>query len=418
MKTTRWLVVANLFGVTALIACENAPEPGSAPEAADLGVEPKAEAAPSGLRLEEAQRKLDRGDDLAGAIEALEALVDDETLSSDDKDAAKLALSRAYAAKGDPESAIDVLEDLLKSHSQSGPFAARDVATKRLRVLLTGSDVEESYRPNAVDVTPGARMLAKEFGADAEGNYLIDMNVFGTVARHDGILWQIAEAKRQDLEAALSPKINVGQSITSSGSWTGLPTAMGEQPADMPQADRSMVAFYFDLGAGRVPSRYDAYLPMPSDEIAGVLEAGDGLIAIRRRPNAKPTLVIAAPRAAQLTEVEDVLDQMTAPPTEPVRVPLTKGLRPGEIRSTIRTARKDFRQCYEALLASDPRATGKVDVAFRVDGSGAPLEVTIGEGSTLRGAGFESCMTSAVAKLKFTATGEATKITYPLTFTP
>ncbi len=416
MKTTRWLVVANLLGVT-LMACEDGPDGAPAPSEAEQAAPSRLEA-PSGLRLEEALRSLDRGDDPSGVIEALEAIIDDEAVSGDDRDAAKLALSRALAAKGDTEGAIDVVEELLRSHSKSGPFAARDLATKRLRVLLTGSEVEETYRPNAPDVTPGARMLAKEFSPDGDGNYLVDVSVFGTVAREDGAFWQIAEAKRQDLEAELSPKINVGQSIHSSGSWTSLPTEMGEQPADMPQADRSMVAFYYDLGAGRVPSRYDAYLPIPSEEIASVLEEGDGLVAIRRRPNAKPTVVIAAPRAAQLTEVEEVLKQMTQMPTEPVRVPLGKGLRPAEIRSTIRAARKDIRQCYETLLAGDPKASGKVNLAFRIDGEGTPLEVTIDEGTTLRGAGFESCMTSAIAKLRFTSTGESTTVRYPFLMTP
>jgi hypothetical protein len=421
MKTTRALGVVGLAGLLGVLGCGDATEARDGgetarePEAREAAATP---AAPTALVLEEAQRKLDRGEDLAGVVDALRAVIDDETTSADDRDAAKIALSRALAAKGDKDGAVEMLEELLRSHGNSGPFAQRDLAMKRLRLLLTGSEDEVTFHAPAKNVEPGARALAKLFEPDAEGNYLIDVWVFGATARNQGVPWQLAEAKRDELETSLTPKISVGQSISSAQSWTSLPMAMGEAPADMPQADRSMLVFYYDLGSGRVPSRYDAYLPIPSDEIAAALEEGDGLIALRERPHAKPTLVIAAPRAAQLAEVEDALSKMTEAPREPVRVHLAKGLSAAEIQSVVRGSRKELRGCYEALLERDPKAEGRVDVSFQIDEKGGTRDVGLAETSTLHERAFDECIVGVAKKLEFAATGETTRVTYPFAMHP
>ena len=420
MNTMRAVGLLGFLGLVGLSGCgETTEAPGAGAPNEDAEAAPQAEGTPSAsLRLEEAQRKIDRGEDLKAVVDTLRAIADDDSVASADRDSAKLALSRALAATGDKDAAIETVEDLLSSHSQSGPFAARELATKRLRLLLTGNEDEETFRAPVKNVEPGARMLASLFEPDAEGNYLIDMYIFGSSTHDGGIGVDIAAAKRDELEASFSPKVNVGRSISSTDSWTSLPVAMGEEPADMPQADRSMLVFYYDLGAGRVPSRYDAYLPIPSDDIAAALEEGDGLIALRKRPHAKPTLVIAAPRAAQLAEVEEALSKMTTVPTEPVRVHVAKGLTGPEIQSGVRSARKELRGCYESLLTRDAKASGRIDLAFQIAGNGKADEVSITEGSTLREPEFVECMTGAVKKLQFAATGESTKVTYPFLMTP
>src|SRR5207249_4621936 len=126
-----------------------------------------------------------------------------------------------------------------------------------------------------------------------------------------------------------------------------------------------------DLGPNRIPARYDALLPIPSAEIVARLERGEGLISIRERPGAPPAILLAAPRESQLDAVEETFAAMTSLPTATTPVALSSALRPEEIRGVVRSARKTYKACYEALLAREPEAKGELVLRFGVEADGA-----------------------------------------------
>jgi hypothetical protein len=266
---------------------------------------------------------------------------------------------------------------------------------------------------------PITTALADLFPADENGHVLVDVFAFGRGRGDNHGIFEIAEAKRQKMEMDLGGKISVGQSISSTDSWVGLPRAMGETEGDMPQADRSLLVFYYDLADLKVPSRYDDYLPMPSDDIAEVLERGEGLVMAKKRNGAKPTIVIAAPRRAQLDLVEEAFSKMTEVPWEAVSIPLEKKLRPREIQATVRAARNEMRACYEAALKNDKTLAGSVELEFVIEPDGTVGKHAIGAKSTLPDPAVGKCLDQMVSTLSFPAFGgEKITVTYPLAFSP
>ena len=197
-----------------------------------------------------------------------------------------------------------------------------------------------------------------------------------------------------------------------------LPRALGEKRADMPQPDRSLLIFYFDLGDRKVPSRYDGYLPIPSDEIVERLKRGEAFVAARERKNARPTIVLAAPRGAQLELVEEAFAQMTELPTNPVVVPLEKKLLPSEIQGHIRAARGEIAKCYESARARSPELEGTLTVNFDINGAGSVENAHL-ETTTLNDAGLLRCVQGLVEGIQFPATdGPKLTVRYPLAMTP
>lgn len=372
------------------------------------------------LKLERAARNIDRGKELASTQVELSALLADPAVTDDEKDAARLSLSRVYAALGDDDAAIEVIEELLAAPNDNRRGGAREEAEKRLRFLLTGAEDERDARlPATTDPAPMAKALAREFKPDAEGHVLVDVFAFGRGRGDDHGLFDIAEAKRIELEQDLSSKIDVGQSISSAGSWVALPRAMGEKEADMPQADRSLLVFYYDLGDLKVPSRYDAYLPLPSEEVAAALERGEGLVAARAREHGHPTIVIAAPRRAQLELVEAAFAQMNELPFRPVTIPLEKKLLPAEIQAVVRGARGPIKGCYVSALERQPDLAGTLKLMFEISGDGTVASARIGQDSTLSEPGLSQCVLKIAGELRFPATGgAATSVTYPLSMSP
>ncbi|MBL8743605.1 MAG: AgmX/PglI C-terminal domain-containing protein [Myxococcales bacterium] len=371
------------------------------------------------VRIEKSLRDLDRGGDAKAVKASLEALLHEPAISDDDKNDASLALSRAFEALGDEESAIDTLEAMLMSR-KGERSSSIDAAEKRLRILVTGADKKDELSlPPSEAPAPIASALAELFTADENGHVLVDVYAFGRGRGDNHGIFEIAEAKRQKMEMDLGGKISVGQSISGTDSWVGLPRAMGEADGDMPQADRSLLVFYYDLADLKVPSRYDDYLPMPSDDIADVLEHGEGLVMARKRNGAKPTIVIAAPRRAQLDLVEEAFSKMTEVPFEAVRVPLEKKLRPREIQATVRAARNEMRACYEAGLKNDKTLAGSVVLEFGIEPDGTVSKNTIGAKSTLPDAAVAKCLNDMVGTLSFPAFGgDRVNVTYPLAFSP
>lgn len=371
------------------------------------------------VRIEKSLRDLDRGGDAKAVKASLEAMLRETAISADDKAEASLALSRAFEALGDEESAIDTLETMLMSR-QGERTSSIDAAEKRLRFLITGADKKDELAlPPSEAPAPITSALADLFPADENGHVLVDVFAFGRGRGDNHGIYEIAEAKRQKMEMDLGGKISVGQSISSTDSWVGLPRAMGEAESDMPQADRSLLVFYYDLSDLKVPSRYDDYLPMPSDDIAEVLERGEGLVMAKKRNGAKPTIVIAAPRRAQLDLVEEAFSKMTEVPWEAVSVPLEKKLRPREIQATVRASRSEMRACYEAALKNDKTLAGSVELEFVIEPDGTVGKHAIGAKSTLPDPAVGKCLDEMVSKLSFPAFGgEKITVTYPLAFSP
>jgi DNA-binding response OmpR family regulator len=289
---------------------------------------------------------------------------------------------------------------------------------RALRFLLTGHEKEQDVRlPSTVATTPIANALQRYFEEDEAGRVLIDVYAFGMGPRTGQGVYDIAEAKRSVLEQDLTAKVNIGRSI-SAGDWIALPRALGEKRADMPHPDRSLLVFYFDLGDKRVPSRYDAYLPLPSEEIVARLERGEAFVAARERQNARPTIVLAAPRAAQLELVEAAFNKMTELPLEPVAVPISAGLLPSEIQGHVRRARGTFAACYEDALKRVPTLSGALTLNYEIDGRGRVNKLTL-EPSGLDEQGLLSCVREAAEKIEFPATGgPSIMVRYPLQMTP
>jgi hypothetical protein len=418
MRMGTWMSAVTLGFL--VVGCARAPEEveteGSTEEAPK--VEDQAAAPAVAERLERAIRAVDRGENLDEARAGLEAIIEDKAATADQRDEARLGLSRVLEQEGNEEAAIAVVEELLAAHWEDNKFTAREAAERRLRFLLTGRQEGPSYRlPRAKALPPAATAMAKLYEADAEGRVLVDMYIFGGPGRTRSEAFDVADAKRDEY-GSLSKNGWVGQSISQSGSWVALPQAIAEKRADMPQADRSLVVFYFDLGDNRVPSRYDAYLPMPADEIAAALERGEGLVMARKREGAKPTIVIAAPRAGQLPLVEEAFAQMSELPYEAVKVPLSSKLLPEEIQARVRASWGSIRTCYEELLSRDATAEGKVMMNFVIGKDGKVEKASLGEETTLKDAKLEECILAYTRKLEFPATNESTMVRYPIAMSP
>lgn len=381
-------------------------------------------------RLESALRGLDRGSEVSAIKSELEAVLADARTSPDQQDEARLGLSRARELLGDKDGAIGAVEEVLASHPESGRFASRELAERRLRLLLTGAEKERSSFSASEHYAPVARALADTFQADDRGETFVEVLAFGRGGEHleeiGGLA--VAAAKRDALRQTCTlceDNLKMHQSISRSGSWVDIPRSAGEVDPGMPQVDRSLVIVFFDLEANKVPSRYDEYLAIPSADIIQRLEKGEGVIAARERKGAKPVIVIAAPRTAQLRSVEDAFAKLTQLPKEPVSVPVEAQLAPEEIQGVVRASFGSVRKCYEQLLTRDAKAAGNVAVRFEIGGDGLPKSVTTddkgdakGPKTTIVDPAMNQCITDMFTKLRFPASGRNTTVTYPLAFSP
>lgn len=376
----------------------------------------------SAVELERLLRRVERGEATKADAEALTRIIAEAKLPIDALDRASLALSTALNKNGDREGAVRAVEDLMKRHGGDSTFEAHDAARNRLRLLLTGTETEPpSYAQNMEPVAAVAKNLVSYFPEDARGATIVDVLTVGRAPKAGdphGIL-NLRAAKRQIEEEACSVcdiNIKVGLSHSRVDSWAELPIYAGERRAEMANPDRSLVIVYFDLSQNRVPSRYDAYLAVPSDETVERLERGEAFVAVRERPGKKPVVLLAAPRAYQLAEVEKTFADMTSIPTAPVVVEVPKKLQPPEIQGIVRGGFGRFRVCYETLLKVDPKAAGKVTLKFKIDGAGLPQGVSTE--STMSDPQVSKCIAEQMTLMRFPATGETLTITYPIVFSP
>jgi hypothetical protein len=149
-----------------------------------------------------------------------------------------------------------------------------------------------------------------------------------------------------------------------------------------------------------------------------VLERGEGLVVARKREGAKPTIVIAAPRAGQLAAVEEAFAKMSELPYEPVKVPLKEGLMSEEIQSRVRGSFSEVRTCYEELLGRDRKAEGNLVLSFVIAADGKVSEASMTEGTTLEDRKLQECVLGHARKLTFPAVGKSTTVTYPIAMSP
>lgn len=387
--------------------------------------EPSATAAPRSqgvaLRLEQAERSLDVGRDPAAARAALEEVLADPTTTPEQRDQARLAMSRALEAGGDRDAAVAAVEALLADHPEPGRFPLEEAAEARLRKLITGSDPRPKPRPEDTrEASPFARALTRWFPAPATGKATVDIRILavgGNGETSDRLGTFAVDRALRELRREACPlcddRLSTNTTSGRTGSWVGIARSRARLAS-------ALAVYYFDLGEGLIPSRYDAELPLPSSEIAARLARGEGLLAARERPGAPPAILIAAPRESQLAEVEEALAAMKALPTDPVSVPLKAQLKPQEIQAVVRRSFGAFRLCYEALLRTSPGAAGTVKVHFAIRGDGSVESVSAAADGPLHDATFEGCMTTAFHGLTFPASNATTPttVTYPVMFSP
>jgi len=369
------------------------------------------------VRLEQAERAIEVGRDVAGAKKTLQGIVADASAPADVRDRAAISLSRACEAAKDKEGAIQAVEALLAAHDDDHEWPGHDAAERRLRALLTGKEEGPStLRRPEEKVAPIAKAFAAYFPTKKDQPVEVAVLAFGGDSDRSEALgtFRIGDALREiadDKCPLCDNKMNVRSSMSRTGSWTQIPATKG-------RIAKSLAVFYTHLG-DPIPARYDDVLPVAMSEVLAHLTKGEGVVIAKERPNAPPAILIAAPREAQLAEVEEALAMMRALPGSLTVVKVTPNLKPDEIRSTMRSAGMPaMKKCYEGLLSRSATAAGRTEIAFTIKGDGTLDDVKVEASDTLREGTFERCMNDAVSALRFAATGQTTTVKYPVTFAP
>lgn len=374
-------------------------------------------------RVEAAVRDIETGHDLDAARGVLEGVLADPAATGDQRDDARLGLSRCYELQGDEEGAVRVVEQLLASHDVSDRYAARELAERRLRVLLTGEDRSAPGPMPDGKVAPVAKALAKHFVPGPDGKTRVEILLFGRAPEEESPLgtFNISDALRELRETACplcDDPLSVSTSRSQSSSWVSLPSVLAAGPESGPTLPTALTVFYYDLESNRIPSRYDEHLPLPSDQVAKRVETGQGLIAVRTREGAPPVVLLAAPRWALLTEVEKAFAEMRELPTEPTAVDLAPGLRPKEIQAAIRGSYKKLRSCYDRHLESVPDAQGKIVMQFKIDGEGRVKDALPAESSTISDPTLDRCFVDAFSSIVFPSTDDEYTVRYAVALSP
>lgn len=372
----------------------------------------------SALDVERAARELDVGKNAAGAAATLQRILDDPATSRDDRDRARIQLARALAAEGKHEDAVETIEKLLRAHVDDHQWALEEAASRELRKLLTGNASTRELSPISANIPPFARLLAKGYPVppDSKPTIQVKMLAFGGDDAVSGRLgtFNIPEAIHAARAATcpLCDQVHVHMHEDNSD-WTAIPAYANRLAA-------SLDVFYFDLGADRIPKRYEKYLPLPVEQIVGHLNRGEGLIAAESRQAAPPVILLAAPRRAQLPDVEKKLASLDALPTTPLTVDVPAGLKPNEIQAVVRGARDGYKRCYRALLKTNPAAAGKLTLSFAIEGDGTVSDAkTRADGGDLDDATLRACVTRITTALSFPKTNAGrTTVRYPVVFSP
>ncbi|MFO0662308.1 MAG: AgmX/PglI C-terminal domain-containing protein [Polyangiaceae bacterium] len=366
------------------------------------------------VELDRAARALELGQGEKPAVvkAKLDALLASD-LSTEERDDALVLSSRAAELSGDKQAAVRALEQVLEHHD--GQITSRlENVPKRLESLLIGHELRTSRYDEEERVAPVAYALAKYFpfqrgkttevelvridptngGSDESGTY----NIGGAIRK-------MAEKSCPTCDP------NVHVSSWGSNRWSSI-------PARQKQMARALTVIAMDVGDFEIPERYASWLALPLPEVEARLAQGQGLIVVKERPGVPPLILLAAPRVGQLPAVAEVFQKLETLPKEPLAVPLPKSMLPGEVRTTIRDARRTFASCYESLLTRNASAGGKITLQLTVDGQGGVSRASLSDDSTLTDAAFGTCTLDAARALHFPKIGAETTVRYPLTFTP
>lgn len=416
------LVLSTLVGLSACTGTGGNDAPSDGPNRAPAQASPAAHPPAAAARVERAGRNLDLGHDAAAVRAEVEAILAEPDLGDAEREEATLTLGRALEALGDLDGAASAYERILAAHTEEHGTAIDEAAETALRRLLTGDAGGargQEPRNLGIDdepVAPFAKALAKAMSALDVEKFVFSAAMFGNregVSRKLGTFnvgGAMHQLRREECPLCES-KLSVYRDESRYGSWLDIPRRRD-------RIGSALAVFYFDLGQWRLPSRYDDLLPMKSADIVARLEKGEGVVAAKTRAGAPPVVLVAAPRAGQLPDVEAALAALEALPLEPVAVPLKGTLKPEEIQLEMRAARATHRACYEALLGREPGASGKALLKFAIE-QGRVLDATVDRAeSTLLDGTFTQCLADAVSKIEFPVTATRTTVAYPLVFTP
>lgn len=419
--TTKLARAARLASLALLAALPSACAEGTTSYEGDYAATEKlsADEAPgaASTRIEHARRALDRADG-ARALALSDALLADPALTADELDEARVVRARALGALGRTEEAITLLESLLARHGRDRAWNAEQEADRALAELLVGAMPKtHDARREPGEVAPFAKVLAASFPVDDEPGRAPTLRMSqiflgGSDDVSDELgTWNVRGAVMLEQRERCALCDDVRSDITTSryGSWLGI-------PRDRAALARSLVVVFADLESP-FPKRYEDVLPMPLAELEARLSRGEGVYAAKARAGAPPVVLVAAPRAGQLGEVEAALAKVTSLPTSPVSVTVPDALRPAEIQGTVRGSFKRFTACYEGLLGRSPKAQGKLEVTFAIE-SGKALDVAAKSRSPELDQAFERCVLDAFGELSFPKSGSRTTVTYPLAFSP
>jgi hypothetical protein len=397
------VILAASMTLAACTAPTASPTDKSAPAAAPVSA--------ASLAVEQAIRDLDVGRDAAGARKKLEDALVDPTLPEASRDVATLALARALDRTGDKEKAIETTEALVAKHANEHPWALEEQTDDLLQLLVTGVVKHTPRDESGPSASPFARALTQYFPAK-DGKVVINQFLVGRSGATERLAtFDIAQAlreKKREACALCDDSISAHTHSSQSG-WTSI-------PAYRSKYDDALVVFYFDLESNQIPARYDDVLPMKTAEIAARLAKGEGVIAVKKREHAPPMILMAAPRAAQLAEVEQTLSEMKELPASPIAVSVSPRLRPNEIKSVFRGAKPAFRACAEAMFTRTPGVSGTITMKLKVHADGTVTDLT-SEGPAFD-ATFASCMEKATQALTFPKSSADFDVTYPLMIAP
>jgi hypothetical protein len=375
------------------------------------------------VKVEQAERALEVGRDVAGARAALEAVLADKDAPAPVRDRAALALSRACESLKDTECAIKAVEDLLAAHNDDHKWPGGEAAEKRLRKLLTGKEERDGLRRRHMDKTSAfAHVLAgyfKKGEKKADGKKepveiaILTLGGDGHTAKELGT-FNVDDALREKTQEecpACDERQMIRSWISQTDSWTSI-------PAMKARMGTSLVVLYTHAG-DPIPARYDSLLPVPMAEVNAILQKGEGVVVAKERQGAPPVILIAAPREAQLAEVEQTLAQMTKLPVTATAVKVMQSLAKEEIQGVMRRqAMPGMKKCYEDFLTRTPGASGRLTLSFEVQAQGEITDLEVTGADALDDRSVKECAAGAMKGVSFPAAGTKTTVKYPFLFTP
>ncbi|MBM4379794.1 MAG: energy transducer TonB, partial [Deltaproteobacteria bacterium] len=103
----------------------------------------------------------------------------------------------------------------------------------------------------------------------------------------------------------------------------------------------------------------------------------------------------------------------------PGKTTVVGGLSKDVIAKVIKRHENEIKYCYEAELQKTPDLSGKVAVAWTIDGSGAVADASVSE-STLNNGTAEQCILTRIRRWKFPEPegGGVVSVTFPWVFKP